>query len=620
MPSRLPDRAWIPTSRRSTRACRFLASLVRPGFPPPTSRRFSPGTPTGGFSASMARAGSTFSLSTSGSTRGSVIRRSHPHRPPRRLRQPARLELRSKPHNRQVPKSGGPTRPDPESFLRIASRDPKRGNLKVYLGQAAGVGKTYRMLDDAHAMRGRGIDVVVGFAETHGRAETAARIGDLEVIPRKLVPYKGSILEEMDLAGVIARKPEVAVVDELAHTNAPDGKNEKRWQDVEDLLAAGISVMTAVNVQHLEGVQDVVKSATGLEVKERVPDRVIREADAVVNVDLPVPELRDRLKQGKVYPAAQALVALENFFREENLKSLRELALRETAENVDHGLTATSGAFPAIAPPIRVAVALPLDPVAFAPDVDRVPACVHAAGHARPAPYERARRDRIERQRDGHTDRRGDRREGAAGRGQAVVDVLRRLAERELAQGLEVLLAEEILEGDESLRRWIHLALLQAVAELGHGKIHVHDGVRLADDAIGDALLHLQAGCGLHDVLHALEVLHVDGRHHRNARREKVFHVLPPLLVLAAQRVRVRQLVHDRDLGLSREDGLEIHLLEDGALVGHEPSRNDFEVRDARGRLRPAVRFDETHDDVDSPIAHRMRIVEHPVPVSYTHL
>ena len=262
-----------------------------------------------------------------------------------------------------MPSSTPRDRPDPEAFLKLASRDPKRGNLKVYLGQAAGVGKTYRMLDDAHEMRRRGIDIVAGFVETHGRAETAARIADLEVIPRKLVPYKGAVLEEMDLAAVLARKPEVAVVDELPHTNAPGGKNEKRWQDVEDLLAAGISVMTAVNVQHLEGVQDVVKSATGLEVKERVPDRVIREADAVVNVDLPVPELRDRLKQGKVYPAAQALIALENFFREENLKSLRELALRETAENVDHGPIGTSGSFPAIAPPIRVAVALPLDPV-----------------------------------------------------------------------------------------------------------------------------------------------------------------------------------------------------------------------------------------------------------------
>jgi two-component system, OmpR family, sensor histidine kinase KdpD len=259
-------------------------------------------------------------------------------------------------------------RPDPESFLRLANRDPKRGHLKVYIGQAAGVGKTYKMLDDAHTMRRRGVDVVVALVETHGRAETAARIGELEVVPRRTVEYKGATLEEMDLDAVLARKPDVAVVDELAHTNAPGSKNEKRWQDVLDLLAGGVSVMTAVNVQHLEGVQDVVKSATGLEVKERVPDRVIREADAVVNVDLPGPELRDRLKQGKIYPAVQAEQALENFFREENLKALRELALRETAENVDHGPTesaptaTTSGTF-AAASPARVAVALPLDPL-----------------------------------------------------------------------------------------------------------------------------------------------------------------------------------------------------------------------------------------------------------------
>jgi two-component system sensor histidine kinase KdpD len=260
-------------------------------------------------------------------------------------------------------------RPDPESFLRLANRDPKRGHLKVYIGQAAGVGKTFKMLDDAQAMRARGVDVVVALVETHGRAETAARVGDLEVVPRRRVDYKGAVLEEMDLAAVLARRPEVAVVDELAHTNAPGSKNEKRWQDVEDLLAAGVSVMTALNVQHLEGVQDVVKSATGLEVRERVPDRVIRDADAVVNVDLPGPELRDRLRQGKVYPPEQAMAALENFFREDNLRALRELALRETAENVDHGpvepasTSAPSGAFPMVSP-ARVAVALPLDPLA----------------------------------------------------------------------------------------------------------------------------------------------------------------------------------------------------------------------------------------------------------------
>jgi two-component system, OmpR family, sensor histidine kinase KdpD len=254
-----------------------------------------------------------------------------------------------------------PERPDPEAFLRLIAREERRGRLKVYLGQAAGVGKTYRMLDDAHAMRARGIDVVIGLVETHGRQETADRIGDLEVVPRRTVEYKGTTLEEMDLDALLARKPEVAVVDELPHTNVPGGKNEKRWQDVEDLLGAGISVLTTVNVQHLEGVQDVVKSATGLEVRERVPDRIVREADAVVNVDLPVSELRDRLKQGKIYPPAQAASALENFFREENLRSLRELALRETAEKVEGERTETTGATAAPAG-IRVAVALPFDP------------------------------------------------------------------------------------------------------------------------------------------------------------------------------------------------------------------------------------------------------------------
>jgi two-component system, OmpR family, sensor histidine kinase KdpD len=256
-----------------------------------------------------------------------------------------------------------PQRPDPAAFLRLLAREGRRGRLKIYLGQAAGVGKTFKMLDDAHAMRGRGIDVVIGFVETHGRQETQDRIRDLETVPRKKIDYKGTQLEEMDVDAILARHPEVAVVDELPHTNAPGGKNEKRWQDVEDLLAAGISVLAAMNIQHLEGVQDVVKSATGLEIKERVPDRVIREADSVVNVDLPVSELRDRLRQGKIYAPPQAAAALENFFREENLRSLRELALRETAENLDSERTETAATGPAAASPIRVAVALPLDPV-----------------------------------------------------------------------------------------------------------------------------------------------------------------------------------------------------------------------------------------------------------------
>lgn len=299
-------------------------------------------------------------------------------------------------------KSDRDARPDPESFLRLANRDPKRGHLKVYIGQAAGVGKTYKMLDDAHTLRARGVDVVVAFVETHGRAETAARVGDLEVVPRRSVAYKGAALEEMDLDAVLARRPEVAVVDELAHTNAPGSKNEKRWQDVEDLLAAGISVATALNVQHLEGVQDVVRSATGIEIKERVPDRIIREADAVVNVDLPGPELRDRLKEGKIYPPAQAAQALENFFREDNLRALRELALRETAENVDHGPTeaapsaATSGTF-AAASPARVAVALPLDPLVARALIRRGSRLAGRMNTRWYALYVRRKRDRPER-------------------------------------------------------------------------------------------------------------------------------------------------------------------------------------------------------------------------------
>lgn len=235
-------------------------------------------------------------------------------------------------------------RPDPDELLRLARADGSgRGRLKVYLGMAAGVGKTMRMLDDAHNMRRAGVDVVVGLVETHGRADTAARIGDLEVVPRRD--------DDMDLDAVIARHPDVVVVDELPHTNARTARNEKRWHDVEEILRAGISVMTALNVQHLDGVQDIVRSATGVDVRERVPDRIVREADSIVLVDLPVAELRERLKQGKIYPPEVANRALENFFREEVLVRLRELALLQTAD-----LTGRAGA------ELRLAVALPFEP------------------------------------------------------------------------------------------------------------------------------------------------------------------------------------------------------------------------------------------------------------------
>jgi two-component system sensor histidine kinase KdpD len=248
---------------------------------------------------------------------------------------------------------------DPDELLRLTRANGSgRGRLKVYLGMAAGVGKTVRMLDDARGMRAAGIDIVAGLIETHGRAETAARIADLEVIPRRKVAYRDVNIEEMDLDAIVRRRPDIVVVDELPHTNAPGSKNEKRWQDVEDILDAGISVLTALNVQHLEGVQDVVRSATGIDIRERVPDRVVREADSVVLVDLPVAELQERLKQGKIYPPEQANRALENFFRTELLVRLRELALLQTA-------TFSGGGAPVVvqgSAEVRLAVAVPFEP------------------------------------------------------------------------------------------------------------------------------------------------------------------------------------------------------------------------------------------------------------------
>ncbi|HEY3054412.1 MAG TPA: universal stress protein [Thermoanaerobaculia bacterium] len=258
-----------------------------------------------------------------------------------------------------MPRVVEPQRPTPDELLRLTKTDSSgRGRLKVYLGMAAGVGKTVRMLDDAHTMRRAGIDVVVGLVEPHGRADTLARVGDLEVIPRKRVQYRHVTIEEMDLDAILARRPDVVVVDELPHTNVPGSKNEKRWQDVEEIIGAGLSVMTALNVQHLEGVQDVVRSATGIDIRERVPDRIIRQAYSVVLVDLPVAELQERLKQGKVYPPDQANRALENFFRTELLTRLRELALLQTA-------TFSGGNAPVVvqgSAEVRLAVAVPFEP------------------------------------------------------------------------------------------------------------------------------------------------------------------------------------------------------------------------------------------------------------------
>jgi two-component system sensor histidine kinase KdpD len=210
----------------------------------------------------------------------------------------------------------------------------QRARLRIYIGAAPGVGKTYSMIEDAHALRRDGVDLVIGFVETHGRAETEAKLGDLEIIPHRKIEYRGVVLEEMDLDAILARKPRLCMVDELAHTNAAGSRHEKRYQDVLEILDAGIDVMTAVNIQHLETLNDAVGRVTGVRVRETVPDTFVDRADEVVNIDVTVEELRTRLRQGKVYKPEKVEQALTNFFRETNLSTLRELALRAVADEV----------------------------------------------------------------------------------------------------------------------------------------------------------------------------------------------------------------------------------------------------------------------------------------------
>src|SRR5499433_3872946 len=224
------------------------------------------------------------------------------------------------------------SRPTPESLL-AKLKESERANLRVYIGAAAGVGKTYQMLEDAHQFKKQGVDIVVAFVEAHGRADTEALIGDLECVPMREIEYRGVTLKEMDVDAVIARRPEIAVVDELSHTNIPGSKHHKRYEDVLELLDAGISVITAVNIQHIESLNDVVARTTGVKVRETFPDSFLRRADEVVNVDVSVDTLRTRLRQGKIYRVEKIEQALTNFFRKGNLSALRELALRQVAED-----------------------------------------------------------------------------------------------------------------------------------------------------------------------------------------------------------------------------------------------------------------------------------------------
>lgn len=220
------------------------------------------------------------------------------------------------------------------SFLQLI-RHARRGKLKIYLGYGAGVGKTYQMLLEGHRLKAEGIDVAIGLIETHGRAETARLMEGLEVIPRRKLQYHGILIEEMDLPVVIARKPQVALIDELAHTNVPGSRNAKRYEDVQDLLAAGIHVITTLNIQHLETLHDTVEGFTGVNVHERLPDSVLAEAEEIVNVDLAPDDLQQRLREGKIYPKERVDTALTNFFKRDNLDQLRELTLRELASQLD---------------------------------------------------------------------------------------------------------------------------------------------------------------------------------------------------------------------------------------------------------------------------------------------
>ena len=254
-----------------------------------------------------------------------------------------------------------------ERFLRLV-QERRRGRLKIYLGLAAGVGKSFRMLQEAQELRAHDVNVLIGYVETHGRAGTVDQLTGLPLLPRKSVFYKGRALEEMDLDGILKQRPAVVVVDELAHSNVPGSRHEKRWQDVEELVAAGISVITAMNVQHLESLHDQVLRITGTDVTERVPDAILRAADEVINVDLTVDELRGRLQDGKIYTPDKVPAALANFFQPEHLLQLRELALREVTRVLGFQIESDAGGAPAVTPQRR--------------NADRLLACINSNDRA----------------------------------------------------------------------------------------------------------------------------------------------------------------------------------------------------------------------------------------------
>lgn len=255
-------------------------------------------------------------------------------------------------HITDIPNAGGDKRPSPESLLKMVE-ERTRAKLRVYIGAAAGVGKTFRMLQDARGLKEQGVDIVIGAVETHGRVETEEQIKDLEIVPPQKIMYRGADFEEMDLPAIIERRPVVVVVDELAHTNIKGARHEKRYEDVLELLENEISVITAVNIQHIESLNDIVQRTTGVRVRETVPDCFFKKADEVIDIDVSIDTLRTRLKQGKIYSVEKIEQALNNFFRKGNLAALRELALREVAQHQaeqDHEYRTREGLEQAVMP------------------------------------------------------------------------------------------------------------------------------------------------------------------------------------------------------------------------------------------------------------------------------
>jgi two-component system sensor histidine kinase KdpD len=246
----------------------------------------------------------------------------------------------------------------------VSDLTPARGRLKIFLGYAAGIGKTYQMLTEAHELRQNGLDVVVGYFEPHGRKDTMALIEGLEMLPRRTIEYRGSTFKEMDTEAVLRRRPRLAIVDEFPHTNVPGAEREKRWQDVHVLLDAGIDVHTTMNVQHVESLNDQIWQSTGVRVRETIPDWVVRQADEVVLVDLTPGALLNRLERGVVYPPERAKAALQNFFREPTLVALRELAMRQTAHSVEtrHAQSQSESSSRPAVPLDRLLLVLDADP------------------------------------------------------------------------------------------------------------------------------------------------------------------------------------------------------------------------------------------------------------------